>query len=147
MDIIVNRIDYITETLVEHFTMDAGLGVYLQTPDEWAASIDEAPVPHLHPLGFWPIRDNPDPDNVEIPLVFVFCPQKMDYTTAHLSDDQLDEYLDTVMELVNSAAAARLLADIKPAIDRWRWAEDQLAENAIDSLRLFSEVNFRAVGA
>lgn len=78
-----------------------------------------------------------------LPMVLVYSPEVMDDSTMHLSDTELDVYLDAVQFMLNRYVSLRV--EILDPTERLRRIEDELYQNNSEVMALVTSVQMSAL--
>jgi hypothetical protein len=120
-DMPIDRRTYLTERLLAHFR-----DIHLP--------VEVGPVPG--PFGYTMPGAGPEQEEV-----FRFDPDVVAAQTAHLDDEQFIAYLDVVEFVADTHVTLYEL----PFDERLRWVEDELYDCFPGSLRLWTDVQVRAL--
>lgn len=136
------RATLIREILDRTVMHDLGLAAATPEPTQWR-DMDDVIGPN-GPFGLaWPIdHGDEDPDH---PVLIGYCPEIIDEQTAHLSDEELQQYLDVLIFVITKS-----VANWTPDADRLtlvQRAENELYEAVPGAMDLVNSVQLRAVEA
>src|SRR5262245_57741741 len=141
MDAIAARVDRLTERLVEHF-FEAAVIPHPMLRWEWLACGFEDPTGANRPFGWVPPFTTEgthpdhcrcagcrDGDDVEM-ILAPFCPELIVEQTAHLDDDQFEQYID----VIDYCTSLHIVHRHKPPIERQRIVDSCLYDQAPGSM-------------
>lgn len=133
------RAEWTADFFAERFADLPQVSLCVVDPDDWATLANEPQaVPHLHPLGFWPVAHRP---GTEHPLLLAFSPAVIAAAGAWLDSDDFEDFLRTVIVLIQHALG--FIDSGMSELEQIRAAEDELHRDAPDALNLLSAVHMR----